>query len=111
MSNNDQNQPQSAASFQVNWSEFGVRLMKYLLEGFVVAVAAYLIPSNDGLNNKQLQKVVMLGLVAAMTFSILDLFAPSVGSSLRTGSGFSLGSGLVGGFGKGAPTGLMGQKF
>ena len=36
------------------------------------------------------------GLVAAATFSLLDLFAPSVSGSARQGAGFGVGAGLVG---------------
>ena len=35
-------------------------------------------------------------LVAAATFSILDTYVPSMGSSARTGAGFGIGANLVG---------------
>jgi hypothetical protein len=42
------------------------------------------------------QEVAMIGLTAAATFAILDIYAPSVGSGARTGAGFGIGAGLVG---------------
>jgi hypothetical protein len=85
-----------------------IRLLKYILEGFVVAVAAYYIPSNG---RRDLTEIFMLGIVASMTFSVLDFFAPSVGASVRTGAGFGIGANLVGFGGAGAPGGLMGTKL
>ena len=41
-------------------------------------------------------ELLMISLIAAATFAILDLFAPSIGSSVRTGAGFGIGANLVG---------------
>jgi hypothetical protein len=43
-----------------------------------------------------MSEVGMIALVAAATFGILDAYAPSVGSSARTGAGFGIGAHLVG---------------
>ena len=43
------------------------------------------------------EEIVIIALTAAATFSILDVFIPSMGSSARTGAGMTLGSTLVGG--------------
>ena len=69
------------------------QVVKYLLEGIAVSVAAYY------LTNKRtnLQEVVMLGITAAVVFLVLDLFAPSISLSARQGSGFGIGMGMVGG--------------
>lgn len=80
--------------FSIDAEEILVRLTKYLLEGGVVAAAAFLIPSNHKLD---LQHIILIGLVAAATFSLLDLAAPSIGASVRTGAGLSLGASIVGG--------------
>jgi len=72
--------------------EFVTRLLKYFFEGFVVAVAAYMIPGK----RMDVGEVLLLGLVAAATFSLLDLFAPSIGASARQGAGFGVGLNLVG---------------
>lgn len=68
------------------------RVLKYLIEGFVVAIAAYYIPQR----RLQLSEIAMIGLSAAAIFAILDIFAPSIGSSARTGAGFGIGANLVG---------------
>jgi hypothetical protein len=41
-------------------------------------------------------EVAMIALTATATFAILDIYAPSVGSSARQGAGFGIGAGLVG---------------
>ena len=68
------------------------RLLKYLLEGLAVAIAAYVIPGKT----MRAGEVAMIALTATATFAILDIYAPSVGSSARTGAGFGIGAGLVG---------------
>ena len=67
-------------------------LVKYLLEGLAVAVAAFVIPGKT----MKWNEVAMIALVATATFAILDIYAPSVGSSARTGAGFGIGANLVG---------------
>ena len=76
----------------VNLSELVKRLVKYLVEGFVVGVAAFLIPKKK----ISIEDSLWIGLVGAMTFSILDMFSPSIGVSIRQGAGLGLGAGLVG---------------
>lgn len=73
-------------------------LMKYVLEGLAVAAAAFFIPRR----NINLQEVAMIALTAAAVFAVLDLFAPSVASGARQGSGFGIGMNLVGGDGEAA---------
>jgi ABC-type Co2+ transport system permease subunit len=68
------------------------RAFKYLLEGLAVAIAAYLIPGKK----LRMEEIGTLALTALAVFAILDIYAPSVGSSARTGAGFGLGAGLVG---------------
>ena len=57
--------------------EVFVRILKYLMEGLVVATAAFMFP------NKKLtmDDVVLIGFVAAATFSLLDLYNPQVWES------------------------------
>ena len=69
-----------------------MRVVKYLLEGLAVAIAAFVLPRKT----LKLGEVAMIGLVAAATFAVLDIYAPSVGSSARTGAGFGIGANLVG---------------
>jgi hypothetical protein len=69
-----------------------MRVVKYLLEGVAVAVAAFVLPGKT----LKMGEVGMIALVATATFAILDIYAPSVGSSARTGAGFGIGANLVG---------------
>jgi hypothetical protein len=69
-----------------------MRLVKYVLEGLAVAVAAFVLPGKT----LKFGEVAMIALVASATFAVLDIYAPSVGSSARTGAGFGIGANLVG---------------
>jgi ABC-type Co2+ transport system permease subunit len=78
-------------SSAVDIKELTVRILKYILEGVVVAFAAWLIPSKK----PNVEEVLSLALVAAATFSILDLFLPSVSASARMGVGLGIGASLT----------------
>lgn len=67
------------------------RAIKYLVEGLMVAIAAYAIPKKS-LN---LDEVCLIALTAAATFSILDTYIPSMGVTARSGAGFGIGANLV----------------
>lgn len=75
-----------------DFSEFIKRVIKYLVEGVMVAVAAFAIPKKK----LDVEEIVVIALTAAMTFSILDVFVPSMASSARGGAGFGIGANLVG---------------
>lgn len=81
-----------AASMGVDFSDLFSRLVKYALEGLAVAIAAYYLPGKV----MKLSEIFMISLTALATFAILDVYAPSVGPSARTGAGFGIGAGLVG---------------
>ena len=68
------------------------RAVKYLVEGVMVAIAAYAIPKKS-LN---LDEVALIALTAAATFSILDTYVPSMAVSARSGAGFGIGANLDG---------------
>jgi ABC-type Co2+ transport system permease subunit len=68
------------------------RTIKYLVEGFAVALAAFYIPRRK----MNLQEIAMIAITAAASFAVLDLLAPSVGSSARHGAGVGIGASLVG---------------
>ena len=87
-------QPASTNLLGLNLADLGTRAIKYLLEGLAVAVACYLLPGK----RIRADEIGMIALTALAVFAILDIYAPSVGSSARTGAGFSLGAQLVGGF-------------
>ena len=76
----------------VNLSELVKRLVKYLVEGLMVAIAAYAIPKRS-LN---MDEVLLISLTAAATFSVLDTYVPAMGVSARSGAGFGIGANLVG---------------
>jgi ABC-type Co2+ transport system permease subunit len=71
--------------------ELTKRIVKYLVEGFIVAIVAIVVPKKS-LN---VEEILLISLTAAATFSILDVFIPSMGSSVRQGAGLGLGFNLV----------------
>jgi ABC-type Co2+ transport system permease subunit len=76
----------------INVGELVKRIIKYLVEGLMVAIAAYAIPKRS-LN---IEEIVLIALTAAATFSILDTYVPSMGVTARSGAGFGIGANLVG---------------
>lgn len=76
----------------VGFSEFVKRAIKYIIEGIMVAIAAYVIPKQK-LN---IEEVVIIALSAAATFAVLDVFVPTMAASARGGAGFGIGANLVG---------------
>ena len=75
----------------INVGELVKRIIKYLVEGLMVAIAAFAIPKRS-LN---LEEIALLALTAAATFAILDTYIPSMGVSARSGAGLGLGLNLV----------------
>uniref|UniRef100_A0A6C0AYY8 Uncharacterized protein n=1 Tax=viral metagenome TaxID=1070528 RepID=A0A6C0AYY8_9ZZZZ len=67
------------------------RALKYLVEGLMVAIAAYVIPSKK----LKLDECCLIALTAAATFSILDTYLPSMAVTARSGAGFGIGANLV----------------
>lgn len=80
------------ATPSVDMGDLVGRVVKYALEGLAVAIAAYMLPGKS----LRMSEIGMIALVALATFAILDIYAPSVGASARTGAGFGIGAGLVG---------------
>ena len=68
------------------------RVVKYVVEGLMVAIAAYAIPKRS----PNFDEVMLIALTAAATFSILDTYVPSIAGSARSGAGFGIGANLVG---------------
>ena len=75
-----------------DFSELIKRAIKYIIEGIMVVIAAYVIPKKQ-LN---IEEVVIIALMAAATFSVLDVFIPSMAGAARSGAGFGVGANLVG---------------
>jgi hypothetical protein len=82
----------------VSGQELLKRIVKYFLEGLMVAFAALVLPKKS----MNVEEVVGLALVAAATFAILDMYAPNypgfdkIADGVRTGAGFGIGANLVG---------------
>jgi hypothetical protein len=76
----------------VDLSEAMIRLSKYLLEGGTVGFASYFIPAAG--RKPKLEEVLLISVVAAATFSVIDLFAPSISPHARQGAGFGIGASL-----------------
>ena len=76
----------------IDFSELVKRAIKYIVEGIMVASAAFAIPKKS-LN---IEEIVIIALTAAATFSVLDVFIPPMAASARGGAGFGIGANLVG---------------
>jgi ABC-type Co2+ transport system permease subunit len=76
----------------MDFSELLKRAIKYIVEGIMVAIAAYAIPKKK----LDIDEISIIALMAAATFSVLDVFVPSIASSARGGAGFGIGANLVG---------------
>ena len=72
-------------------TELVKRIIKYLIEGLMVAIAAFAIPKRS-LN---LEEIALIALSAAATFAILDTYIPSMGVNARSGAGLGIGFNLV----------------
>jgi len=68
------------------------RVIKYLIEGLVVAAAALLIPRKA----LPMDEIATLAVLAAVVFAILDAVSPSMGVTARQGASFGIGANLVG---------------
>ena len=70
------------------------RILKYLIEGTAVALAAYYVP--QGKQKLSLDSICIIGITAAATFAILDMYTPDISAAARMGAGFGIGGNLVG---------------
>jgi len=75
----------------LNIKEIIKRVIKYLVEGLAVSVAAAIVPQKA----LKLDEILIIALVAAASFSILDTFIPVAGTSMRQGAGLGMGLNLV----------------
>jgi hypothetical protein len=78
---------------QISIAEVLGRAAKYLVEGIVVAIAAFVIPAKS----MRIDEVSLIALTAAATFAILDVYSPGTyGEVARSAAGFGIGANLVG---------------
>ncbi len=77
--------------FSVDGKQIVVRIIKYILEGSMVAIAVALIPKTK----PSLEEIITIALIAAATFSLLDLFAPSIGVFAKAGAGLAIGASIA----------------
>ncbi len=68
------------------------RIIKYLIEGLVVAAAAIFIPRRA----LPFDEVATLAVLAAVVFAVLDAVSPSMGVTTRQGAGLGLGFKIAG---------------
>jgi hypothetical protein len=68
------------------------RVIKYLIEGLMVAIAAFAIPKRS-LN---IEELISISLTASCTFAILDTYVPSIAISAKQGTGLGIGLRLAG---------------
>ena len=73
----------------IDLGELARRLVKYLVEGLMVALAAFAIPQKS-------LRLDEIALTAAATFCVMDTYIPSMAASARSGAGFGIGANLVG---------------
>ena len=67
------------------------RILKYLIEGTAVAAAAYYVPQKK----IAVDSIIIIGITAAATFAILDMYTPDISAAARMGAGFGIGGNLV----------------
>lgn len=65
----------------LNSQEVINRVIKYLVQGLMVAFACFAIPTKS----IEFEEIVIIALVASATFSILDTYMPNMPPSTREG--------------------------
>jgi hypothetical protein len=75
----------------INITEVIKRFVKYLLEAIAVVLAARYIPQY----RMNLREILLIGATAAISFAILDMYAPTVSQGARLGAGASIGWNLL----------------
>tara|TARA_B110000037_G_C17052917_1_gene478520 strand:- start:41 stop:298 length:258 start_codon:yes stop_codon:yes gene_type:complete len=69
------------------------RILKYLIEGTAVALAAYYVP--QGKQRLSVDSICIIAITAAATFAVLDMYTPDISAAARMGAGFGIGGNLV----------------
>ena len=76
----------------LNLQKLSEGLIKYLLEGTAVALAAFAIPKQ----RLSLMTIFLIASTAGLMFLVLDLFSPEMGQAARIGAGLGIGAKAVG---------------
>lgn len=85
-------QIESQTVFDTIWKKLTINnLVKYLIQGIAVAVAAYVIPNR----RTNYREVFVISVVAALTFFTLDIFTDDISKGAKFGAGFGVGLSLV----------------
>lgn len=73
-------------------------ILKYALEGLIIAIAAYYIPLmyKTSLRKPTFNEIFSIGLTASLTMVILDAFSKSTAFGVRLGAGLGIGKNLIG---------------
>ena len=84
-----------------NFQETLRTIFSYAIEGLAMATAAYALPKllrkDSQWSSTDFRDIIMIGLVAAAVFAILDIYAPRIGGASRLGAGLAIGAYQVGG--------------
>lgn len=75
-----------------DFAEFIKRIVKYLVMGLMISLAAYAIPKKS----MNMEEVLLIATTGAATFCILDTYLPQIGLAARNGVGAGIGFNLVG---------------
>lgn len=80
-----------------NYSTLFKIAIKYILQGIVIAIAAYYIPImyKTSLRKPTFNEIFSISITAAFTMFILDYFISEVGFGAKLGAGFTIGQNLV----------------
>jgi uncharacterized ferredoxin-like protein len=74
----------------IDFAQILERILKYLLEGIAVGLACYFTAKLN------IDQIIIIGITAAVTFAILDMYTPQVSSAVRMGAGIGIGSQFTG---------------
>lgn len=66
-------------------------IIKYIIEGFAVAVAAFYIPRRT----TQFNEVLTISLLSSLSFFILDVCSDEIGKQARLGAGIKIGMNMI----------------
>ena len=66
-------------------------LINYVLQGFVIALAVYILPNRKTSYNE----IFIVTLISSVTFLLLDIFIEDITKYVRLGLGIGIGLGLT----------------